>query len=652
MRDGVDLLNTDNYQRPPDFLEPNVEPFVSDHVLEAEFNRLQVAQPPMPQRDDALTRLFRSFIHVPYAQTDIPFNMNGDFGLSEREKAKIRDRTGIMARHIYSNHPQEFIDQQLDSFFRALEIPPQTSVTHTSTHPNDDFGDLEEHWRSTHLHPPMFNREPEMRHFRPREDVGGDWANEYDQHEDDEYEKMMQYTQGTQRWIEEYSHLGPLHTAPPHLVEQEERELREFDEIYERGRMANNFQRQWEDEYFNEDEEEAMENAWQDIGDDKFFENAWRESIGMAANPDLAEITGNITQINDPKLQNSNFMKLMSKIHNGEVRFEGNTLIENEHEWADEYASFKGSIDDHRLKEYIFVARGEENPFDSIEDPLSKGIQLFNDGLISEAILALETEVNRHPENSKAWEYLGQAHAENDKDGQAITCLAKAVEVDPQNLSALATLAVSYTNDFHKERALEALEQWVERHPLYKDIPIPNLPQEDFAPNMAGSYADTWKRHATVSQRFLEAARMRPEDPDPEVQTILGLLYNLSYEYDKAVDCFKAALTKRPDDYLLWNKLGATLANSNRSEEALGAYFKALEGKPTYVRARANLGISYLALNMYPEAARNFLGALEMHPEAQHIWDNLMMVFRLLGRNDLVEKCQYRDISLFSNEEF
>lgn len=73
-----------------------------------------------------------------------------------------------------------------------------------------------------------------------------------------------------------------------------------------------------------------------------------------------------------------------------------------------------------------------------------------------------------------------------------------------------------------------------------------------------------------VSRVFNEASQISPEDAD--VHIVLGVLYNLSREYDKAIASFQTALKLKPQDYSLWNKLGATQANSIQSADAILAY--------------------------------------------------------------------------------
>ena len=59
---------------------------------------------------------------------------------------------------------------------------------------------------------------------------------------------------------------------------------------------------------------------------------------------------------------------------------------------------------------------------------------------------------------------------------------------------------------------------------------------------------------------------------------------------------------------------GATLANGSRSGAAVAAYQKALELKPNYMRAWANMGISQANLGNYDASARFYIRALGLNP--------------------------------------
>jgi peroxin-5 len=228
---------------------------------------------------------------------------------------------------------------------------------------------------------------------------------------------------------------------------------------------------------------------------------------------------------------------------------------------------------------------------------------------LADSILALEAKTQLNPDDAKTWEQLGLKQQENEQDAAAITALEKAVSLDPTCMDAWMALAVSYTNEHCRMDAFNCLEQWIHNSDTYKQI----LDGEMLGKN----HSDQEKRHAYITDLFLKAARFAPgEEMDADVQVGLGVLFHMSEEYEKAIDCFKAALISRPQDYQLWNKVGATLANSRDSHGAIEMYFNALQINPSFVRARYNLAISCMHLGQYRESAEHLLNALALQRTA------------------------------------
>lgn len=271
---------------------------------------------------------------------------------------------------------------------------------------------------------------------------------------------------------------------------------------------------------------------------------------------------------------------------------------------------------------------------------MDAGIQLFNQGRLDEAVLAFEAEIKQN-DSSDVWRWLGSTHAENDEDQIAIMCLERALQRDDHNLEALLDLGVSYTNELFQEEATKYLELWMQKHPVYADIP------QKVAQVVAqgGSFRNNHERIVAMFQ-----AALTVDSEDPDLYTVLGVIFNLSRDYESAESAFQEALKRDPTNYSLWNKLGATQANSARvdgSKAAVKAYRRAIELKPTYTRAWVNMGISYSNQALYDLAAKYYLKSLSLNASAKHVWAYLRIALQCMERSDLIPFVQSRDLAAF-----
>lgn len=92
------------------------------------------------------------------------------------------------------------------------------------------------------------------------------------------------------------------------------------------------------------------------------------------------------------------------------------------------------------------------------------------------------------------------------------------------------------------------------------------------APPSTSSFMSKELHESTVDM-FLRAIRSDPKSQvDPDLQTGLGVLFHLSEDYEKASDCFRSALQSRPEDALLWNKLGASLGRIYFGQDIASGY--------------------------------------------------------------------------------
>ena len=193
--------------------------------------------------------------------------------------------------------------------------------------------------------------------------------------------------------------------------------------------------------------------------------------------------------------------------------------------------------------------------------------------------------------------YLGEALLDRGQPEAAIAAFGRAVARDPGFVSAYARLGQLYREGGRLERAEETYRRGLQVDP---EDPVLWQGLAEVYRLLAGRVAE----RGTVHREWLE----------------------------QSLAAYRRALDASPQDPDLHNRLGYTLQDLGRPEEALGHHRQALALAPDDARTQVNLGSAHFLLQDGAAAEQAFLRAVRADSLFAMPWYNLGVLYARQGR--------------------
>ena len=184
----------------------------------------------------------------------------------------------------------------------------------------------------------MMRNNPQRNRMIEREN----WEQDYNQELQTHNQEWTTEYQKSREWDEEYSNdwVGDYQSKMEEMDD-------DLEKIYNQGELE---KEDWTNEYDEYNMEKAFEGnvtEKEEQEDDEWF-NSYLQNEKQFSEESMKNVTHQLLSIQDPKLQNSNFMKFIEKVHTGEYSFEGNSLVSKPRinyqktvTWEDEYGNFE-----------------------------------------------------------------------------------------------------------------------------------------------------------------------------------------------------------------------------------------------------------------------------------------------------------------------
>ena len=208
----------------------------------------------------------------------------------------------------------------------------------------------------------------------------------------------------------------------------------------------------------------------------------------------------------------------------------------------------------------------------------------------------------------------------------AIEKYKDAIDLDSNFALAYARLAQAYYRLYAIKRdpgILELARRNSDRALLLE----PNLPEGHLARSLV--LQDTGDEKGALD----EIAKVLSSDPsNPTALLWQAQIYTRLERWSDAEQTFGRALKERPNNWVIYNELGAVLHNEGKFQDAIRAFRSASASAPGSALPLINLGVEYLLTGEFAAAIESLKKGLSLAPDFYGAAVNLSLALRYQGK--------------------